>query len=60
MAQLTRFGRRLALPSTRQIIHEMRVLEAGELARKQAADEPANKTTVADPVPPAVSAAVFR
>lgn len=34
MNKETRFGRRLNLPSTRQIIHEMRVLEAEEHRRK--------------------------
>ena len=36
MSQSLRFGRRLAIPSTRQIIHEMRMLEAGEKRLKAA------------------------
>ena len=34
MIKEMRFARRLILPSTRQIIHEMRVLEAEENRRK--------------------------
>ena len=37
MARLTRFGRRLALPSTRQIRHELLVLMADDEARLKAA-----------------------
>ena len=41
MSHLTRFGRKLALPSTRQIIHEYLVYSALEDARKlKAADAP--------------------
>ena len=42
MARLTRFGRRVALPSTRQIRHELLVLLADDEARlKQASLVPA-------------------
>ena len=34
MAHLTRFRRKLALPSTRQIIHEFRVISAHEDLRR--------------------------
>ena len=33
MAQLRRFGRKLAIPSTRQILHEFNVFSAQEDAR---------------------------
>ena len=39
MTQTHRFGRRLLLPSTRQIRHELRVLLDHEDAKKRAAEE---------------------
>jgi len=53
MAQVMRFGRKIALPSTRQIIHELRVL-AAEDARRRAAATPAgaDPETLATPLPP--------
>ncbi len=36
MAQLRRFGRKLAIPSTRQILHEFHVFSAKEDARLSA------------------------
>jgi hypothetical protein len=38
MTQIYRFGRRIALPSTRQIRHELLVMEALEDAKKRVAD----------------------
>ena len=43
-----RFGRRLSLPSTRQIIHEMRVLEAEENRLKE---HPPMQATSSAPLP---------
>lgn len=34
MAQLVRFGRKIALPSTRQIIHELRVMALEDELRR--------------------------
>jgi hypothetical protein len=38
MAQLYRFGRRVPLPSTRQIMHDLRVMAAQEDAKQRTAD----------------------
>jgi hypothetical protein len=37
MAQLRRFGRKISLPSTRQILHELKVFSGQEDARKACA-----------------------
>jgi hypothetical protein len=39
MAQTYRFGRRIPLPSTVQILHELRVMSAQEDAKQRAAAE---------------------
>jgi hypothetical protein len=38
MTQTYRFGRRITLPSTRQIRHELLAMEASEDAKQRAAD----------------------
>jgi hypothetical protein len=45
MAQTYRFGRRISLPSTVQIRHELRVMMAKEAAEQRAANE--NKSEAA-------------
>ncbi|MGA3302632.1 MAG: hypothetical protein ABSC72_05005 [Methylovirgula sp.] len=39
MADTFRFGRRVPLPSTRQILHELRVMLANDAAKERAAEE---------------------
>ncbi|MCI4678942.1 hypothetical protein K9U39_08790 [Rhodoblastus acidophilus] len=40
MAQIIRFGRRVPLPATVQILHDLLVMERDEKARLKAAPEP--------------------
>ena len=51
MAHLTRFGRKLALPSTRQIIHEFRVFSAQEDLRRLEATRVAQASGDQSPLP---------
>ena len=48
MNKQMRFGRRVALPSTRQIVHEMRMLEAEENRKKASSREAAVNIQVAN------------
>jgi hypothetical protein len=52
MAQLMRFGRRVPLPSTAQIIHDLRLMEENDKARKAASTQDAGKAD-RDVLPPA-------
>ncbi len=50
MADTFRFGRRVALPSTRQILHELRVMLADDAAKERAAEEGKQPTGIANQV----------
>ena len=50
MADTFRFGRRVPLPSTRQILHELRVMLADDAAKQRAAEEGKQPTGVANQV----------
>jgi hypothetical protein len=49
MADTFRFGRRVPLPSTRQILHELRVMLANDAAKERAAAGEKQPAGIANP-----------